>query len=269
MASQPETAPQPDTAPRPVTVASAPAAAPHPVTVASAPAAAPAPRQSLYVVQPGDDLWTLAQRVYGEGTQWRRIVEANPDLLSGPDELVPGTRLVLPGVPAADGSSVVVVKRGDTLWQLARTYLGSGEQWPQIYAANRDLIKDPDHIDIGWRLVIPPTPPTATPPRPNRPSPSPSPRSPSPRSPGHPSRGRRSPPASPHQQHPHHPSQPYPPPHPRHRRPPRRQAAHPNRQPHQPAPPQARPHPRPTTAQPATPRTRAQIRPPRPPYGPV
>lgn len=170
MASQPETAPQPDTAPRPVTVASAPAAAPHPVTVASAPAAAPAPRQSLYVVQPGDDLWTLAQRVYGEGTQWRRIVEANPDLLSGPDELVPGTRLVLPGVPAADGSSVVVVKRGDTLWQLARTYLGSGEQWPQIYAANRDLIKDPDHIDIGWRLVIPPTPPTATPPQPTQPT---------------------------------------------------------------------------------------------------
>mgnify|MGYP000282932054 CR=1 FL=1 len=114
------------------------------------------PTQSLHVVAPDDDLWSLAHSTYGDGTQWRRIVQANADLLQGPAELVPGTRLVLPGVTRDDGGSVVVVRKGDTLWHLAKTHLGDGNRWPEIYAANRELIDDPDEIEIGWRLVIPP-----------------------------------------------------------------------------------------------------------------
>ena len=32
-----------------------------------------------HVVQAGDDLWSLAERYYGNGRQWRKIAAANPD----------------------------------------------------------------------------------------------------------------------------------------------------------------------------------------------
>ncbi len=46
------------------------------------------------------------------------------------------------------------VKKGDTLWDLANTYLGDAYQWPQIYQLNKDLIKDPHWIypDQVFRL---------------------------------------------------------------------------------------------------------------------
>ena len=46
-----------------------------------------------YTVERGDDLWSLAERFYGEGRDWRKIAAANPDLLTGgPDRLEPGWR---------------------------------------------------------------------------------------------------------------------------------------------------------------------------------
>lgn len=62
-------------------------------------AASPTPQEKpavpSYTVRDGDDLWSLAQRAYADGTQWRRIAEANPGLEPARD-LVPGTRLVVP-----------------------------------------------------------------------------------------------------------------------------------------------------------------------------
>ena len=29
------------------------------------------------------------------------------------------------------------------------------EEWKEIYEANKDKIKDPDHIEPGWKLKIP------------------------------------------------------------------------------------------------------------------
>lgn len=54
-----------------------------------------------YTVQRGDDLWTLAETHLGNGADWRRIVELNPDLLAhDPDHLRPGWVLRLPPPPA-------------------------------------------------------------------------------------------------------------------------------------------------------------------------
>lgn len=47
------------------------------------------------------------------------------------------------------------VKRGDTLWALAKKFYGSGAKFPTIYEANKDKIKKPDLIQIGWVLKIP------------------------------------------------------------------------------------------------------------------
>lgn len=49
-----------------------------------------------YVVAPGDCLWNIAARVYGSGTQWKKIYEANSDTIKVPDLIYVGTTLVLP-----------------------------------------------------------------------------------------------------------------------------------------------------------------------------
>ena len=47
------------------------------------------------------------------------------------------------------------VVASDSLYMLARTYLGAGNRWGQILELNRDLIRDPRLIQIGWQLRIP------------------------------------------------------------------------------------------------------------------
>lgn len=104
-----------------------------------------------YLVQPGDELWTVAERELGAGERWRDIVALN-DGLSEASALSPGATLLLPA-PAVD--AVVTVEAGDTLWSIAERELGDGERWPEIHSANRDRVDDPDVIDVGWRLVVP------------------------------------------------------------------------------------------------------------------
>ncbi|HEX5334731.1 MAG TPA: LysM peptidoglycan-binding domain-containing protein, partial [Propionicimonas sp.] len=108
-----------------------------------------------YRVAPGDDLWTVSDRLLGDGGRWRELAEANPGKLADPTRpLTPGTRLALPASRAA-GPLTVRVHKGDTLSGIALEHLGSAGRWPRIAAANDDLIDDPDHIEIGWRLVVP------------------------------------------------------------------------------------------------------------------
>ncbi|HEX6135361.1 MAG TPA: LysM peptidoglycan-binding domain-containing protein [Longimicrobiales bacterium] len=49
-----------------------------------------------------------------------------------------------------------LVRRGDTLWDLARAYLENPFLWRLIYEANRDVVEDPHWIYPAERLVIPP-----------------------------------------------------------------------------------------------------------------
>ena len=56
----------------------------------------------------------------------------------------------------------VTVKRGDSLWRLARIHLGAGARWQEIYDLNRGRVqadgrtlRDPNLILIGWVLELP------------------------------------------------------------------------------------------------------------------
>lgn len=47
------------------------------------------------------------------------------------------------------------VSGNDTLWHIAKRYLGDGNKWPQIYNLNKDKIKNPNLIYTGQVLRLP------------------------------------------------------------------------------------------------------------------
>ena len=49
-----------------------------------------------YVVRPGDTLWDIAQRLYGDPYQYKRLFEANPRVLAAPEHIFPGQVLRVP-----------------------------------------------------------------------------------------------------------------------------------------------------------------------------
>jgi nucleoid-associated protein YgaU len=54
------------------------------------------PRESIYVVKSGDTLSDIAMNVYGKSALWRRIYDANRDVIADPDAVKPGTSLRIP-----------------------------------------------------------------------------------------------------------------------------------------------------------------------------
>lgn len=48
------------------------------------------------IVQPGNNLWTISRRVYGAGSQYTVIYEANADQIRDPDLIYPGQVFVIP-----------------------------------------------------------------------------------------------------------------------------------------------------------------------------
>jgi nucleoid-associated protein YgaU len=53
---------------------------------------------TVVFVQPGNSLWRLARRSYGEGLRYTEIYEANKDQIRNPDLIYPGQVFVLPAV---------------------------------------------------------------------------------------------------------------------------------------------------------------------------
>ena len=52
--------------------------------------------QGSYTVQSGDTLWNIAETVYGDGSKYSKIFDANTDLLEHPDQIFPGQKLLIP-----------------------------------------------------------------------------------------------------------------------------------------------------------------------------
>ncbi|MBT8064473.1 MAG: LysM peptidoglycan-binding domain-containing protein [Xanthomonadales bacterium] len=74
--------------------------APAPAAESEAPAEAPAVEQAeegrTYTVQSGDTLWKIAEEMYGNGSKYTKIFEANTDQLDNPDRIFPGQKLKVP-----------------------------------------------------------------------------------------------------------------------------------------------------------------------------
>ncbi|MCP5000684.1 MAG: LysM peptidoglycan-binding domain-containing protein [Hyphomicrobiales bacterium] len=64
--------------------------------------------------------------------------------------------VVQPALEPRDGS--VIIRRGDTLWQISRRVYGRGVRYTTIYLANEDQIKNPDMIEPGQIFMVPDEP---------------------------------------------------------------------------------------------------------------
>jgi len=54
-----------------------------------------------------------------------------------------------------DTAKTHTVKRGDTLWDIAKAYLGDAFLWPEVYRLNTSIIEDPHWFFPGARLKLP------------------------------------------------------------------------------------------------------------------
>ena len=72
---------------------------------------------------------------------------------------VPEPNLTLPNEPPTLAlqpvSNSVIIRRGDTLWQIARRVYGRGVRYSTIYGANAEQITDPNRIWPGQVFAVP------------------------------------------------------------------------------------------------------------------
>ena len=78
---------------------------------------------------------------------WNIYNQIDPDYRAGDVRL----NLVVSG-SGPGGTEEYEVKSGDNLSKIGAQY---GVTWKEIYEANKDIIKNPDLIQPGWKLKIP------------------------------------------------------------------------------------------------------------------
>lgn len=55
------------------------------------------------IIRRGDNLWTIARRVYGQGIRYTQIFDANTGQIRDPDLIYPGQVFDLPGTDLVIG----------------------------------------------------------------------------------------------------------------------------------------------------------------------
>jgi LysM repeat protein len=92
-------------------------------------------------------------------TVWNQIklVDPNYDSDLTADISVDSSRAVGAAAGGGQGTGQTYeVKPGDNLSKISKQFYGDANEYMRIFYANRDKLNDPDKIQIGQRLVIPP-----------------------------------------------------------------------------------------------------------------
>lgn len=56
----------------------------------------------------------------------------------------------------SSGGETYTVKSGDTLSKISKQFYGDSDEYMRIFYANRDQLNDPDKVQVGQQLRIPP-----------------------------------------------------------------------------------------------------------------
>lgn len=62
-----------------------------------------------------------------------------------------------PSLTQSTGQTVIV-KRGDTLYKMAQKFYGSKYKYKLLFKANRDILDNPNQLEVGQVLKVPPLP---------------------------------------------------------------------------------------------------------------
>ena len=87
--------------------------------------------------------------------QWRKSITTLAFVLAG--SISAGALAQAPKTPLAlkpDAPERYVVVRGDTLWSIAQRYTDSPWRWSELWALNKDEIKDPNRIFPGNVIIL-------------------------------------------------------------------------------------------------------------------
>ncbi len=118
-----------------------------------------------YLVQPGDTVSSIANKLYNDERRWVDISQANfvdpTKLKVGQVLKLPGDRAQLsseePAPPGPGGIQTYTIRPGDSLSTVAQEYYGDPTLWRTIYNFNSDKIgKNPNAIQADMVLKIPP-----------------------------------------------------------------------------------------------------------------
>jgi len=146
---------------------------------------------AVYVVADGDNLGTIAKKVYGcsEKNNIVRLFQANRSTLKSPDEIYVGQKLVIPSLTGsqpgknrleklssptllkevksvgqkdvatnlsrAEENRSYTVQQGDSLWQIAAKQLGNGSRYEEIVELNANILENEDSLAVGMCLKLP------------------------------------------------------------------------------------------------------------------
>ncbi len=112
-----------------------------------------------YRVKRGDTLMKIAFENYGDLYRWKDILDGNQDVLKDPNQLSPGTTLMLSGtgmVTIERNGEKYLIKVGDTLGLISNEVYGTQAKWKKLWENNRQMIKNPNRIYAGFNLYYVP-----------------------------------------------------------------------------------------------------------------
>ena len=64
--------------------------------------------------------------------------------------------IVVEETQTAPGGQTYTVKPGDTLSKISKQFYGNSSEYMRIFYANREKLRDPEKIQVGQQLTIPP-----------------------------------------------------------------------------------------------------------------
>jgi len=128
------------------------------------------------IVKQGDTLQKISQDKYQTTRRWKHLFQLNQERFESPNDLKIGDIVCVPGLtgspdaqdtltrssdphvtpqPGETTQNEYVIQKGDSLSKISKAYFGAYKYWGVIFESNLDRLKNPNHLSIGHKIVIP------------------------------------------------------------------------------------------------------------------